>query len=136
MEPGRELDALVAEKVMGWKRLFSDESVRKIVETSGPISAGGINFLMNLQNSWIIPGEPSPEIIEVPQYSTDIAAAWAVVEKFKSPYHFDLWRAPYRAAEISWSCSFSKSIDARDIVRADAATAAHAICLAALEAMQ
>lgn len=107
MKAGRELDALIAEKVMG-----------------GKIGAG---FYMK----W--PGENGWK--RIANYSTDIVAAWEVVEKLKSPFHFDLWRAPYRAKEISWSCSFSKSIDARDIVRGDAETAPHAICLAALKAV-
>jgi hypothetical protein len=68
MNPGRELDALIAEKVMGWKpqhgiHLFppTDEPNRKRYE------------------KWN--GETM--ITEIPHYSTNIADTWLVVEKMK-----------------------------------------------------
>jgi hypothetical protein len=57
MPAGRELDALVAEKVMGW------------TDINGNAAAVGCG--LNHNKLWT----------RVPDYSTDIAAAWQVVEK-------------------------------------------------------
>ncbi len=54
---GRELDALVAEKVMGWHHTGSDDRY--------PVDDKGRSQLY------------------VPDYSTDIGAAWAVVERMR-----------------------------------------------------
>ena len=74
-EAGRELDALVAEKVMGWYR------------KDGPPPDGG-------GDRWLFEPEPGDrefsfehaEYGTLPHYSTDIAAAWEVAEKFKGIY--------------------------------------------------
>ena len=65
MKPGRELDALVAEKVMGWKVA----QVFDLKDTDGTNIANGIT--------------PYSIGQRVPHYSTDIAAAWEVVGKFE-----------------------------------------------------
>lgn len=57
MKPGRELDEIVAEKVMGWKRL-SDPTYDWHSPDDGLLAAGMVPF-----------------------YSTDIAAAWRIVSK-------------------------------------------------------
>ena len=57
---GRELDAAVAEHVMGWERY-------------GP---PGFEYLGNPRTD----PETDPDWSRVPRYSTDIAAAWQVVE--------------------------------------------------------
>lgn len=101
MKAGRELDALIAEKVMGIE----------------PHIIGIENMMIYLP------------------YSTDISAAWEVVEKMisirpeKEPNaEFALvqrskeWLCGYELYE-SWYCS------------ASALTAPHAICLAALKAV-
>lgn len=83
LKPGRELDALVAEKVMG--------------------------------------GELRP-------YSTDISAAWEVVEKYK-------WAEPelrYSDEQHCWVFSLHK---ASGYPNECGDTAPHAICLAALRAV-
>lgn len=97
MKPGRELDALVAEKVMGWTEVCGYEGEYK--------------------GYWKI----------LPKYSTDIAAAWAVVEL---PL-FDGWAIGRNASgkwEVfnPWENNFVVSV---------ADTAPHAICLAALKAV-
>jgi hypothetical protein len=59
MEAGLEMDELVTESVMGWeRRTFKHD---------------GVDF-------WHLPGTARCEL-DVPPYSTDIAAAWQVVEK-------------------------------------------------------
>ena len=55
MKPGRELDAIVAERVMGYE--VRDETWRQ---------------------------PPSSSWREVPHYSSDIAAAWEVVERMRA----------------------------------------------------
>lgn len=92
MKPGREVDALVAEKVMGWT-----------------ISEG----------FYYGPGERVPA--NIPRYSTDIAAAWEVVEKMRGAAGFML----VNFAGGGWQADIGDACE-------HAETAAHAICLAAL----
>jgi len=101
MKPGRELDALVAEKVMGW----------------APEYPGG----------WLHPPRNHPNRKKyldhdgcsvLQPYSTDIAAAWEVVEKIE--YNLEL------IEDEEWIASFFG-------VRAFGKSAPHAICLAALK---
>ena len=111
---GRALDALIAEKVMG-------QTIEWI---------GGDPFLTNL----IYEGRGGSYSTNAPRYSTDIAAAWEVVEKLgdMSVHHFYdptleewfyhvAWRSP---DGIEHHCS------------AEANTAPYAICLAALKAVR
>jgi len=91
MEPGRELDALVAEKVMGWT---------------------------HYREEW---GGVVPDSIS--HYSTDISAAWEVVEKM-GPFT-QLTADIYNGITV-WHCSFSV------VDSVDAVTAPEAICKAAL----
>jgi hypothetical protein len=118
MNPGRELDALVAEKVMDLS-LASLPEARD--EGSGvmvsSLSEGDLYFWDRFEREW------SP----VPKYSTDIAVAWEVVVKIREmkPVDFNLfWNGEIAYAE------FKPINDNRKI----GDTAPHAICLAALEA--
>lgn len=108
MVAGREMDALVAEKVMGLKPPW-------------PILA----FY-----------EPSP-----PAYSTDIAAAWEVLDKafdvvpgmesgFPAVLH---WRNDWRVAMLDGNCVPMKTTDGGKLIVAIASTAPLAICRAALK---
>lgn len=69
----REMDALVAEKVMGL------ENVRRVRNTMTAFT---------IEREWLDVGDyyylpqKTTAIIRLPDYSTDIAAAWQVVEKF------------------------------------------------------
>ena len=57
---GRELDALVAEKVMGWRRL---------------------NYLPTYRQPPIVPPDHIPGLrADLPEYSTDVAASWTIVD--------------------------------------------------------
>lgn len=67
MKAGREMDALVAEKVMGW----TDRHGEFAIPPDTSPHRGAIRYM--------------PE--KVPPYSTDISAAWQVVEK--------LWELKY-----------------------------------------
>lgn len=69
MDAGRELDALVAEKVMGWLRINAPYEVYGAGgEPSGlePVGGGYARFAI------------------VPNYSTDIKASWRVVEAMRA----------------------------------------------------
>lgn len=99
MNAGRELDALIAEKVMGWYLDSTKEYHRKHIHSLG-------------HNA----------LAPVPNFSTDIAAAWEVVEKFQGS--FKVFKPFGGQWEVECTNGFSK-----------ADTAAHAICLAALKAV-
>lgn len=62
MPAGRELDALVAERVMGWKLFASEPGYGRP------------------------PHQITLVLTPIPHYSTDIAAAWIIVEKLR-----DMW---------------------------------------------
>lgn len=78
MKSGTDLDALVAEKVMGWKW---SEAEHRVADPEGWSTR---KILIPLKCEWILstynlePGMNSVSI-PVPRYSTDIAAAWEVV---------------------------------------------------------
>jgi len=60
---GKEMDALIAEKVMGWKKL-----------------SGKVNILVRQSIDLIMLNDGAQEL--VPRYSTDISAAWEVIQHF------------------------------------------------------
>jgi hypothetical protein len=110
MKPGRELDALIAEKVMGQKLHQSAFH----------------GFL------WF--GEDG---FPVKPYSTDIAASWEVVEKIKtigpfSPDGIILRHDPY--GEPEWIVGVHEWDEIKTIA-ASTISMSHAICLAALKAI-
>lgn len=111
LKPGRELDALIAEKVMGWK--------------------------FNPGKVWIRPGGPAPfeDVYKTqpPEYSTDISAAWEVVKKLKHLHP----QISYCDTTCQWTLRFNninKEISEFSDIDGDS-TAPHAICLAALKAV-
>lgn len=110
MKAGRELDALVAEKVMGWK--LSNATDGTEYWDNGKFCGG------------IWPKEWNP--------STNIADAWNVVEKMKSKdYLFSLKnivKGTFTFSLTDWGGNCST-------YAAEAETAPLAICLAALKAV-
>lgn len=110
MEAGRELDALVAEKVMGWKRELTP--------------SGCLWFSFS--------GHPLANAIkgpDCPPYSIDIAAAWEMIPHLPQ---LQLWYNGPNAAE-KWHCVvYPKDGRSKGAV---ADTAPLAICLAALKAV-
>lgn len=121
MDAGRELDALVAEKVMGFNK------VTEIVVDHEPPhelyrAPDGRGYYPN----------------RIPLYSTSIADAWQVVEKLAREGKHLALQAPgsldmnecYRRFK-QWTADFTYDIDSEG--RAD--TAPLAICLAALKAV-
>lgn len=126
MKPGREADAIVAEKVMGhtveWGKTWTLDdwsSTDNCTEEHGPGIPRGQG--MHIAN---------PPRESVPEYSTDIAAAWEVVEKVEATGRW-LWlsRGPG-----GWIAAFSAAENQAVPLhaKASASTAPLAICLAAL----
>lgn len=116
MNPGRELDALVAEKVMELKniRKLNTEAIKDFVYDR-PNLITGLHVIEDL----------------VPEYSTDIAAAWEVVERL-AEYHGNKCDLDYgEFLEGLWTVRFGFGNDS-----CSAETAPHAICLAALKVVE
>ena len=111
VKPGRELDALVAEKVMGCK-VYVEANGNPRCDCPGANATG-----------------PRPHAsyglyASLKRYSTDIAAAWEVVEKMRED---GFLVALYRSAG-AWIADTNPGYGKSD-------TAPHAICLAALRAV-
>jgi hypothetical protein len=114
MEDDRELDKLVAEKVMGWVDFWTDGIF--VMGYPPNEQAMGIN------------AERAP----VPHYSTDISAAWAAVEKMRGrEYQFSLHANVFTMP--TYHVAFSH-VEGTHGYRAESDTPALAICLAALRA--
>lgn len=114
-EAGRELDALVAERVMGWMSVGLRARYGMLAADwrgHDPLSRVGPEFEC-----------------AVPHYSTDIAAAWQVVEKVQASGHrvclYRQWNGQYH-------CVFGTAFAPNFPGERHADTAPLAICLAAL----
>lgn len=127
MQAGRELDALVAEQVMGWTKYDWEQG-----DWDGP---DNVTFFAIYPNGLAVyyAGSYEPDAWFAP--STDIAAAWRVVEAIQAKgvaVHIYHGSAP-NSAEAPWYVQIdeppNKYADSRS-----ALTAPHAICLAALAA--
>lgn len=113
MKAGRELDALIAEKVMG---------------------------LGQYQGKWLEPPRDplSPvmgTLIDLPHYSTNIAAAWQVVEKLIESKKIMKIQAGHMGVWISISIPTNTLNYIKTPPEIYSETAPHAICLAALKAV-
>jgi len=113
MEPGRELDAMVAEKVMGWRK----GKVQRM--------PGGIEF-----DTWHFEKDGRPWTHYDWDPSTNLLRAWEVVEKMKIAV-IPQEQAP---AELMYLARYERFPTANDI-EVFAATAPEAICKAALIAV-
>jgi hypothetical protein len=132
MKPGPELDALVAEKAIGFRRATAE---------TAPNFAHHIDVL---KQTWFLSDEERGTCFSaVPEYSTEIAAAWEVVEKLIAKHYFpSVQHLPGdRGEENFWECTLGweklpgADLGLREYVSATASTAPHAICLAALKAV-
>lgn len=137
MNPGRELDALVAEKVMGWKRVEKPHKFGTGITIH--LRAPGKPEEPNTVCEYITGDIAAPCLPSefIPKYSTDIAAAWYVVEKIKH-------NGPAEAKDMDATLTIEEA-DGEWWVGwrwhewtgdgASAQSAPHAICLAALKAV-
>lgn len=127
IKAGRELDALIAEKVFGWTaERRSDASMREVSLLAPGIAGKPWRFTQYLNESGTSRelGDFGP-----PHYSTDIAAAWEVVARMKG--YLVLKQTGYRVPDF-WSAEF---VGYRDSLVIGEASAPLAICKAALKAV-
>jgi hypothetical protein len=118
--PGREMDALVAEKVMGLVVLRDERTVqngRYQTKNGGDYIPMGLDYYTQ----------------GCPEYSTSIAAAWEVVERMRKTHCVVV--NTYQI--MSFECGIVpwESEGSCDVSLAHTESAPHAICLAALKAM-
>lgn len=112
MKPGRKLDELVAVKVVGWKKYNLGCGDFYAPYSENPM----FNILGHV----------------VPEYSTDIAAAFEVVEKFDYLYLFRCTDIPDVIPSDQWECKLN--FNSTEYARGK--TAAEAFCKAALLAVE
>lgn len=118
LKAGRELDQLVAERVMGWSRIDS-------ISWSEPAPSGlGYQRLET----------------DLPCYSTDIAAAWEVVPELRRRrIHFEITCAGisdvYTVKLFHWAAFKDTFYEGPHKFEAYSDTAPEAICLAALKSV-
>lgn len=142
LQAGRELDALVAEKVMGWQ-------ITTPIDNSCDHSVGRRRDGTSARRNWGVPPHKADEKEEwkredvIPNYSTSIAAAWEVITRLwerRNEFHLsfvDGFKVDYDGRE--WTAGFWEvDYDAGDswFKEATANTAPLAICLAALKAVE
>ena len=137
MKAGRELDTLVAEKVMGlqlmrWTNHPTFEPV--VIRGDGRCNRCGWPLFDNPEKGCTAENcsmRPMPDYPRIPDYSTSIAAAWEVVEKVQLFNSLALaqqdgtWEKPWAVIEQG---------EDGDMI-SEAVTAPLAICLAALKAV-
>ena len=118
LEAGKELDALVATEVMGWHG-GNPSWITQEGKCTGWLSRFETDSLAEEFNP-----------------STDISAAWQVVEKMKEKYWMAINTSMSSLQETEWGVEWSKNgvIEKVDFVLAP--TAPLAICRAALLAME
>ena len=126
MTPGRDLDRLVAEKVMGW-----EWPANRCPVCGWPFD--------DSREIGCVPGDcsqrPQPDPIASeawPPYSTRIESAMRVVEHLGPSVYWHITRSPTKGWIVSLDCT---EPFVRTTPGAEADTASHAICLAALKAV-
>lgn len=135
LEAGRELDALVAEKIFGslWRAYRSDDEEKSVIRLFAPSRADYCEEIQ-YKNQWgTSSGFYPTDYPDLPAYSTDIAAAWEVVEKVGTGWlYLSLLQDSDKVAGY-WRAAFHRLKETPQLVDAD--TAPLAICLAALKAV-
>lgn len=130
LKPGRELDALIAEKVMGLEVISAPARYLEIAERGGDFFGRSFVTTVLCHNETFSRQSPGRTIAIVPQYSTSIDAAWRVVDKLRAANQWiriDCFKGKWTAGPVEM-CGDEDYID--NNIEAD--TAQHAICLAAL----
>ena len=121
LRPGRELDAVIHEQVMGQNLITPcDGDIGEL-----PISSDGWLCMECGHTGYL--GSDTAHHRRVPDYSTDIATAWQVVEKITEP--------PGNRASADANVVFATLFDNASMWAMKSSEAAAAICLAALKAV-
>lgn len=158
MNPGRELDVLVAEKVMGWNPgrfrredsfdelslstrlafLLNESGFLKwgdVLHDDGSLNAVKLLSVRGLgRKSYYeladiyAEGNPAPLMSYCSRYSTSIEAAWEVVEKVGSNFR------RLFLEDGQWNAWIDESVHGPTAMESGV-SAPHAICLAALSAL-
>lgn len=139
MKPGRELDALIAEKIMGWSNCQKCEYATWLPDKT--IISHGEQWRGNPPSNGIIEqlsDEINPRWYPIKNYSTDIHAAFEIVDKLMSQprkemafllsAEYDVGSAELGMSIREWYCE----IDGDDSLGAYGDTPMDAICKAAL----
>lgn len=128
MKPGRELDAIVAEKVFGdtWMQQHLDR-VKQYDHEIEIAKQKNIATAALLNRGW----EQCMAEIKWKYYSADIAAVWQVVEYMRQTLQFSLGIDDENGD--GWWCIFESGSRHYE---GYGQTAPHAICLAALKAVE
>lgn len=115
MQAGRELDWDIAEQIFGFN-IFREKTDNKLYVGHS-----------RLRHEWQ----------ELPGYSTDIAAAWLVVEKLRQMQRtVTLGTLGVLPEPLSWGCNIFRGLrQLETVTQAVADTAPLAICRAALKAV-
>lgn len=121
MQAGRELDALVAEKVMGWKKIY-----RK-AHSSAVGDWHGLEWMWDKRE-----GALWQEAQSCPHYSTDIAAAFTITKKTCNTWAM-FWHDAYAQWQVKCDHQRRTAEDCRYEGRGHELSLA--ICLAALKAV-
>lgn len=115
---GRELDALVAQKVMGWVEVEKKPIANAYGQTVIEDYVGKPNFA-------------APQPVLVPRYSMMIQEAWKVADKLRDSAQFVAVISGKGPQGVQpWICKVNRE---GGFIEERADTAAHAICLAALK---
>lgn len=144
----RETDAMVAVELLGW-RWMKLPLIKNLTAIFPPEKFGRVIF--NLNESWT-PSDSSAERFKdwatsasfedngkydqcgLPHYSTDIKAAWEIVEKIAETHHWEI-KSPFYSG-YKWFVGMSPhnctGWNGRPDFQASAETAQLAICRAAL----
>lgn len=134
LQAGRELDALIAEKVMRWVAIRRETNPK----TGGLWLTGLPPHAAEHADVFKDRGMRG---YDIPKFTTDIAAAWQVVEKLASRgirLVLEDWRNDPRIAEPyqdSWAALFNLP-DGHDTGQVVGADACLAICRAALRTVE
>jgi hypothetical protein len=125
MEAGRELDALVSRKVMNVKPVIV-ELYSEFDDTRNYVDVG----------DYVIYPEGVGICKRLSAYSTDIAAAWQVVEKLETQeILFQICKLGYSKNDIFWLAEFRDCSGGESSGVGNSPTAPLAICRAALLAV-
>jgi hypothetical protein len=140
MQPGRELDALVAERVFGiqaivmnWPCEVNPDTGRAYpIQFPDPCDLEDPQLVDVVFSPYASTAVLEPPVEILPRYSTDIAAAWQVVE------HLKPFASGRHSIDISWAMRLVKPmwcVEINGLSNALADTAPEAICKAALLAV-
>ncbi len=132
LKPGRELDELVAQKVM--ELSVSPERQREYER----LLAKHEEDMKVYRAAWDVygselagpPTPPKKPRITFPPYSTDMSAAWQIVEKLGPKFWFGLGDD---TDDDKWNANFYNKSQHFSAFHCD--TAQYAICMAALQAV-